>query len=200
MFDEVFQTSLPSDALSVLTSNPPGSSTSNRSAGSALGLWPHGGTDMRRDRFRGAGCDIKVLGSLQGVGMMRSLQPGRSAIDQHAAGRANRLRRAALLAQMMAARSPPVKKFLPPLCVVSRQSTNSLSLSDPKVHEAILYLREHLTQGVSVSEVARARRVVASTLQRRFIQALSRRPGGTDPPATDASRNCCDTDFPRRIA
>lgn len=84
---------------------------------------------------------------------------------------------AALLDQMMHGQPPSCDDIVTgPLCVVPRQSTNSLAISDPKVHEALVYLREHFAQNVSISKVARHVGVSQSTLQRRFLQALGRSP------------------------
>lgn len=84
---------------------------------------------------------------------------------------------AALLDQMMQGKKPPSEDIvMGPLCVVARQSTNSLAISDPEVHKALDYLREHFAKGVSISAVARHVGISQSTLQRRFLQALGRSP------------------------
>jgi LacI family transcriptional regulator len=84
---------------------------------------------------------------------------------------------AALLDRMMHGETPPSEAIVfGPLCVVSRQSTNSLMLTDEKVREAVLYLRDHVAHSVSISKVARHVGVSRSTLQRRFLDALGRSP------------------------
>ena len=84
---------------------------------------------------------------------------------------------AALLDQMMQGKKPENEETLTgPLCVVARQSTNSLAISDPKVHEALLFLRKNFTRGVSIAKVAKHINVSESTLLRRFMQAMGRSP------------------------
>lgn len=84
---------------------------------------------------------------------------------------------AALLDRMMQGKPRAAEEIISgPLCIVSRQSTNSLALSDPKVRDAVLYIREHMGPGLTVSAIARRVGVSRSTLQRRFIQALGRSP------------------------
>jgi LacI family transcriptional regulator len=184
---EVFQTSLPSDALSVFDIESAGQFDIE-----PIGRWllalpkplaVMAGTDMRALQVLEACrlCDIKAPSEVAvlGVGndevLCNLADPPLSSI----ALRPEQIgyEAAALLDHMMRGQTPSCEEVLSgPLCIVSRQSTNSLSLTDPKVHEAILYLREHLTQGVSVSEVARHVGLSRSTLQRRFVQALGRSP------------------------
>ncbi len=84
---------------------------------------------------------------------------------------------AALLDRMMRGEQPPAEELLSgPLCVVSRKSTNSLAVSDPKVHEAVNHIRENYARNLSVLCVAKHVGISRSTLQRRFVQALGRSP------------------------
>ncbi len=84
---------------------------------------------------------------------------------------------AALLDQMLRGKKPPHSEIVTgPLCVVSRESTNHLAITDPQVHEALLYLREHLAHNVAISALAKHVGISPSTLQRRFVQALGRSP------------------------
>ena len=82
-----------------------------------------------------------------------------------------------MLAMMMRGERPSSDEtFFGPLCVVSRQSTNSLAITDPDVRKAVCYLRDHFTRGVSIGEVVRQVGVSQSTLLRRFQEALGRSP------------------------
>lgn len=84
---------------------------------------------------------------------------------------------AAMLDEMMHGKKPCSNEiYSGPLCIVSRQSTNSLAITDPQVHEALLYLRDHFARGVSIAELAHHVGISQSTLQRRFLQALGRSP------------------------
>ncbi len=84
---------------------------------------------------------------------------------------------AALLDRLMHGAAPPVEPLVHgPLCIVPRQSTNSVAIADPVVHEAVSFLRAHFAEGISVAEVARHVGVSRSTLQRRFVEALGRSP------------------------
>lgn len=84
---------------------------------------------------------------------------------------------AALLDRMMRGEKPGRLEIATgPLCVVSRESTNALAIADPVIHDALVYLSEHLARGVTVSELARRAAVSPSTFQRRFHAALGRSP------------------------
>jgi LacI family transcriptional regulator len=84
---------------------------------------------------------------------------------------------AAMLHQMMLGKKPASEETITgPLCVVSRQSTNSLAIADPIVRDALLYLRKNFAHGVSVARVAKHVGVSTSTLLRRFSQAIGRSP------------------------
>lgn len=84
---------------------------------------------------------------------------------------------AALLDRMMQGEKPPGEMVeIGPLCIVSRQSTNTLAIKDPLVHEAVRYLRERYAEGVTISKLTASLGVSRSTLQRRFVEALGRSP------------------------
>ena len=83
---------------------------------------------------------------------------------------------AELLDRMMAGeKSPPKTTFLPPVRVVTRQSTDTLAISDPAVAEALNFIRKHATEesfdvNAVVTQVAHSRRL----LEHRFRQLLGR--------------------------
>ncbi len=84
---------------------------------------------------------------------------------------------AALLGRLMKGESCPSEPTLHgPLCIVPRQSTNSLGMTDPLLRETIRFFQEHFTDGVSVADAARHVGVSRSTLQRRFVEILGRSP------------------------
>lgn len=84
---------------------------------------------------------------------------------------------AGLLDRMMRGEKPPDKVIeIGPLCIVSRQSTNTLAIKDPLVHEAVRYIRERYAEGASIAKLVKHLGISRSTLQRRFVQALGRSP------------------------
>ncbi len=87
-------------------------------------------------------------------------------------------RRAAALLDRMMRGDKPVEDHVEvgPLCVVSRQSTNTLAIKDPLVHEAVRYIREKYTEGATVSKLVEHLGISRSTLQRRFLESLGRSP------------------------
>ena len=84
---------------------------------------------------------------------------------------------AALLDRMMGGESrPPRNQLIPPLGVVTRQSTDVWALKDPLVLRAIRFIREHASQGIKVSDVLTEVRCSRSVLERRFREQLGRSP------------------------
>jgi len=83
---------------------------------------------------------------------------------------------AELLDRMMAGEEGPRQTtFLPPVRVVTRQSTDTLAISDPAVAEALRFIRQHATDedfhvGDVVTGVAHSRRL----LEIRFRELLGR--------------------------
>jgi len=141
------------------------------------------GTDLRAMHVLEACrlCDLRVPGEVAvlGVGndevLCNLVDPPLTSV----ALRAEHIGReaAALLDRMMRGEKPSEEEYLVgPLCVVSRQSTNNLAISDAEVYKALLYLREHYVGGLTIADVARHVGVSQSTLHRRFIQALGRPP------------------------
>jgi LacI family transcriptional regulator len=62
--------------------------------------------------------------------------------------------------------------FIPPVGVVTRQSSDVLALADREVAEAIGFIREHACLGLGVDEVCHKLALSRSTLQRRFRRLL----------------------------
>ncbi len=62
--------------------------------------------------------------------------------------------------------------YIPPVGVVTRQSSDVLALADREVAEAIGFIREHACLGLGVEEVCRKLSLSRSTLQRRFRRLL----------------------------
>jgi LacI family transcriptional regulator len=84
---------------------------------------------------------------------------------------------AELLARMM--RGEEVNSSLlrlPPLGVATRQSTDSLAISDPQIAAAARFIREGACRGVSVGDVVRHVSLSRSALERGFRKYLRRSP------------------------
>lgn len=62
----------------------------------------------------------------------------------------------------------------PPRGIAPRRSTDTLSIDDQEVAEAIRYVREHATEGIRVSDVIARAKKAPSTLERRVKKLLGR--------------------------
>lgn len=79
---------------------------------------------------------------------------------------------AALLERRMSGEPGPELTLVPPLGVITRQSTDVLALSDRHVATAMYLIRQQACNGLSVDEVCREVAMSRSTLQRRFRAAI----------------------------
>jgi LacI family transcriptional regulator len=84
---------------------------------------------------------------------------------------------AATLDKMMAGQSPPAALVLiPPMGVVTRQSTDVVAVANPEVRDAIRYIREHAHEPIDVRDVLRAVPISRRALEIQFKQFLQRTP------------------------
>ena len=84
---------------------------------------------------------------------------------------------AALLHQLMRGGKAPSQPILvPPLRVVTRQSTDTLAISDVTLVKALSFIRENATKSIRVSEIARHAGVSRRLLEHRFMTTLGRTP------------------------
>jgi LacI family transcriptional regulator len=82
---------------------------------------------------------------------------------------------AKLLDRLMSGRRPPkAPLYLPPVRVVTRQSTDALAVANPTVTAALAYIRERYAGPVGVDDVARAIAVGRRDLERKFRRVLGR--------------------------
>lgn len=72
-------------------------------------------------------------------------------------------------------RNPPVPR-VPPVEVVTRQSTDVLAVEDPDVAAALACIRERASEGLSVKQLLSAVAVNRRTLERRFVKLLGHTP------------------------
>ena len=70
----------------------------------------------------------------------------------------------------------PTQIFIPPLGVVSRQSTDVTAINDPLVASAARTIRERACQGLSVDELVDSLKISRSIFYQRFHDALGRSP------------------------
>src|ERR1019366_6790380 len=82
-----------------------------------------------------------------------------------------------MLDKLMRQGTAPKKPILiPPLRVVTRQSTDTLALLDPAMVKALSFIRENAAKPIQVGDVAQEAGVSRRVLERRFLQALDRSP------------------------
>jgi LacI family transcriptional regulator len=78
-----------------------------------------------------------------------------------------------MLAELLAGR-PVASRFLPPLGVVTRRSSDLIAVEDPHVGAALRFIAEHAHQPIRVRDVVRAVPVARRTLEARFRALLGR--------------------------
>ena len=82
-----------------------------------------------------------------------------------------------LLQRLMSGELPPKGPILiAPGHVVTRQSTDIVAIDDPEVAAALVYIREHASQRIRVSDVVRELSLARRDLERRFRNRLGRTP------------------------
>ena len=82
---------------------------------------------------------------------------------------------AKLLDQIMHGATPPTKPILiPPTKVITRQSTDIVAIDDPDVSAAVAYIRDHVADRLSVSNVTEAISLSRRKLERKFKKLLGR--------------------------
>lgn len=119
--------------------------------------------------------DVAVLGAGNDPVLCELSQPPLSSIDLDPV-RIGYLA-AAMLDQWLRRRREPKDVIrVPPRRVVVRRSTDVLAVEDPKVAAGLQWLREHLSEGVRIPDLARHLCVSVSVLERKFAQVLGRSP------------------------
>jgi len=84
---------------------------------------------------------------------------------------------AALLDRMIAGEPPPdAPVLLPPVGVVTRQSTDIVAIDDPDVAAVLRFIREHTGEAVGVEDALAETRVSRRLIEQRFKAALGRTP------------------------
>lgn len=84
---------------------------------------------------------------------------------------------AQLLDQLMRGRPAPKQpELIPPTSITTRQSTDTLAISDAALVKAVSFIRQNAARPIQVSDVARQAGVSRRVLERRFNEVLGRTP------------------------
>ena len=85
---------------------------------------------------------------------------------------------AAELLQLLIERRPlpPTPIFVPPIGIITRQSTDTLAVDNPDLVRAIGYIRENATRNIHVEDVLAAVPISRRSLERIFRDSLGRSP------------------------
>lgn len=84
---------------------------------------------------------------------------------------------ASLLDQLINGISPAEHRILiPPLGIVTRQSTDVTATTDTHVAAAVKFIREHAFEGIDVGDVLKKVVISRTALDKRFLEALGRTP------------------------
>ncbi len=119
--------------------------------------------------------EIAVLGINDDQHLCEALTPTLSSMDlnsERIGYEAARL----LDKSMNGKRQPKHPIVLPPLRIVRRQSTDMLAIENDIVVDALRFIREYATQGISVHHVLDAIHVSVKTLERGFHKFVGRTP------------------------
>lgn len=119
--------------------------------------------------------EVAVLSGADDDVFCQHLQPPLSgvAVDAERIGH----EAASLLHRLMQGKKAGEKpKLIPPLRVVTRQSTDTLAMDDARLIKAISFIRENAARQIQVVDVARHAGLSRRVLERCFMQSLGRSP------------------------
>ncbi len=115
--------------------------------------------------------EVAVVGVDNDELLCRLSSPPLSSVEQGAQGLGYAA--AALLDQMIKGHSSRKRHYIfDPTTVVTRRSTDILAIDDPKVAQAMVFIREHSSDGIKVPQVVSAVAISRSGLETRFTTAL----------------------------
>lgn len=83
---------------------------------------------------------------------------------------------AALLDLLMSGAEPAAAPLIPPLGIVTRQSTDTVAIDDPAIARAVHFIRRNACAGIGVDDVAGALALSRSVLERGFRTHLGHSP------------------------
>jgi LacI family transcriptional regulator len=119
--------------------------------------------------------EIAVLGVDNDEVLCELCSPPLSSVQPNA--RRTGYEAAAMLARMMRGEYPGTQtRYVEPVRVVERQSTDVVSVADERVARALRFIREHVGEGIDVSDVLRVAPMSRTLLERKFKAALGHSP------------------------
>lgn len=119
--------------------------------------------------------DVAVLSGVDDPLLCECCMPHLSAITV-AAEQIGEQAAALLQAQIERRPLPPTPIRVPPLGIVTRQSTDTLAMDDPLLVQAIGFIREHATESIHIEDVLRVVPLSRRSLERAFQDLLGRSP------------------------
>lgn len=119
--------------------------------------------------------DVAVLSGVDDPLLCEASQPQLSAISVNPEQIGET---AAEILQLLIHRQPlpPLPIRIPPLGIITRQSTDTLAIDDPDLVQAIGFIREHAVESIQVDDVLRAVPMSRRSLERAFQETLGRSP------------------------
>jgi LacI family transcriptional regulator len=119
--------------------------------------------------------EVAVLGVDNDEVLCELVAPPLSSVQPNA--RRTGFEAAAMLSRMMRGeRLATQTRYVEPVRVVERQSTDAVSVADARVAAALRFIREHVGDGIDVSDVLRAVPMSRTLLERKFQAALGHSP------------------------
>lgn len=120
--------------------------------------------------------DVAVLGVDNDEVLCELCSPPLSSIQPNA--RRTGYEAAEMLSRMMTARRSvrAETRFVAPVRVVERQSTDVVSVADPKIAAALKFIRQHACEGANVGDVLRAVPMSRTLLERKFHALVGHSP------------------------
>jgi LacI family transcriptional regulator len=120
--------------------------------------------------------EVAVLGVDDDEVLCELCSPPLSSVQPNA--RRTGFEAAAMLARMMAGRGAvrAETRFVEPVRVVERQSSDAVSVADARVAAALRYIRQHACEGINVADVLRAVPMSRTLLEQKFQSLLGHSP------------------------
>jgi LacI family transcriptional regulator len=81
-----------------------------------------------------------------------------------------------LHAMMQGRKAPQQPLYIKPMEIADRLSTDVLAIEDPRILQALTYLREHACDPITVEDILREVPMARRSLERRFMQTIGRNP------------------------
>jgi LacI family transcriptional regulator len=118
--------------------------------------------------------DVAILGCLNDEFLCSAVQPPLSSVSVPLP--ALGYESAQVMDEIMSGAPLPPRVELPPLGVVTRQSTDPAAVADEELATALRFIRDHRSERLGVDDIAAASGLSRSSLERRFRTAVGRGP------------------------